>query len=151
MALYLKYFRKSKNTLKWFVFSCVPSQMRTLIIWRKKNRKAWKEMTKMLRTFFVILGLCFTTWFRTSYIMWILRKIKNPYITQIYFSVFIHLQLIGTWSFSWSSGIIRDFLKYWTVFLCWFRRIKNVGHVCTHFITSAFIFSHGCCWSSYVA
>ena len=35
MALYLKYFRKSKNTLKWFVFSCVPSQMRTLIIWKK--------------------------------------------------------------------------------------------------------------------
>jgi hypothetical protein len=50
-------------------------------------------------------------------------------------------------SLSWSSRIIGDFLKYWTVFLCWFRRIKNVGHVCTHFITSAFIFSHGCCWS----
>ena len=48
MALYLKYFRKSKNTFKWFVFSCVPSQMRILIIW-KKNRKAWKEMTKMCR------------------------------------------------------------------------------------------------------
>jgi hypothetical protein len=65
----------------------------------------------------------------------------------IYWQNTINALAIGTWSFSWSSGIIGDFLKYWTVFLCWFRRIKNVGHICTHSITSAFIFPHGCSWS----
>jgi hypothetical protein len=70
------------------------------------------------------------------------------------FTVIIHFTAIsidGTGvTFYWQNTINAlaiDFLKYWTVFLCWFRRIKNVGDVCTHFITSVFIFSHGCCWS----